>query len=141
MILGLIPALSGLLGKAIDRAIPDKTEANRLKSEINAQLIQLDAKELDAAQAIIVAEAQGESPVQRNWRPHLMYLIMFLLVFNGVVVPIGNVMFGVEIPVLEAWDAIPGPMWNLLTIGLGGYIAGRSGEKMIKHWRQEKGAP
>ena len=64
-----------------------------------------------------------------------MYLIMFLLVFNGMVVPIANVMFDVQIPILEAWTAIPEQMWTLLTIGLGGYIAGRSGEKMIKNWK------
>lgn len=135
MIAALIPAITGVIGKVVDKAIPDKTEANRLKAELSAQLIQLDSKELEAAQAIIVAEARGESAVQRNWRPHLMYLIMFLLVFNGVVVPIGNVMFSVQIPVLEAWKAIPEQMWTLLTWGLGGYIAGRSGEKMIKNWK------
>jgi len=27
-------------------------------------------------------------------------------------------------------------MWNLLTIGVGGYIAGRSGEKIAENWKK-----
>jgi hypothetical protein len=32
--------------------------------------------------------------------------------------------------------SIPDPMWNLLTIGVGGYIAGRSGEKIAENWKK-----
>jgi len=31
---------------------------------------------------------------------------------------------------------LPSELWNLLQIGVGGYIVGRSGEKMVDKWKQ-----
>ena len=137
----MIPALLGAILPSVfgivDQAVEDKDEANKLKSKIQTMAIQGEFKALEAQASVVVAEANGQSAAQRNWRPHLMYLIMGLLVFNGVVVPLAEVFFVVKIPVLTAWAAIPPQMWTLLTTGLGGYIVGRSGEKMIKSWKDK----
>ena len=139
--IGLIASIaSAVLPKlfgTIDKAVADKDLAAKLKMEMQVALLAVDSRELEAARSIIVAEAQGGSPAQRNWRPHLMYLIMGLLVFNGVAVPIAAA-YGVTLPILEAWTAIPSQMWTLLQIGLGGYIVGRSGEKMMKSFTEKK---
>lgn len=129
--------LSGLIAPVmsiIEKTVTDKDLREKLRAELTAQAIDSDSELNKAAASIIIAEAQGESAVQRNWRPHLMYLIMGLLVFNGVVVPLSEAIFKVDLPILEAWSAIPGEMWTLLQIGLGGYIVGRTGEKMVKTW-------
>lgn len=128
--------LHGPIGKIIDKVIPDKSERDRLKHELNMAVLNQDAEFMKAASAIIVAEAGGESAAQRNWRPHLMYLIMALLVWNGVAVPLVAAFTGTRIPVLEAWAGIPSQMWTLLTTGLGGYIMGRSIEKSVKAWKE-----
>jgi hypothetical protein len=31
---------------------------------------------------------------------------------------------------------LPRELWNLLQIGVGGYIVGRSGEKMVDKWKE-----
>jgi hypothetical protein len=118
----------------IDKKVKDKDLAEQLKTSIYTQILDNEAELGKAAANVIMAEAQSESAAARNWRPHLMYLIMFLLVFNGMVIPLANVFWSVQIPVLEAWLAIPEQMWTLLQIGLGGYIVGRSGEKIARDY-------
>lgn len=137
--LSAVPVIGGIVEKGlgiVDDFVEDKDQANRLKAEIRKQIEAQAHKERQALiqeqGKIVTAEAQGESAAQRNWRPHLMYLIMFLLVFNGAIVPLGEAFFDVDIPTLEAWDAIPSEMWKLLMIGLGGYIGGRTAEKIVK---------
>ena len=51
--------------------VEDKDEANRLKFQIQRQLIETKSSELEAQAKIVLAEAQG-SWLQRNWRPLLI---------------------------------------------------------------------
>ena len=68
---------------------------------------------------VIIAEAEGESLLLRNWRPIVMIWFSIL---------IGSYWFGF-VPVNLPIQAIDG-MFNLVQIGLGGYVIGRSGEKI-----------
>jgi len=132
-ILGIITdPISNIVGKFVE----DKDKKNEIVKEIQTQIISQENQLIDASRDVIVAEAQG-TPYQRNWRPTLMYILMGLLVYNGVGVPLVNVFAHVQLPVLEAWNGIADKMWNLLTIGMGGYIAGRSGEKMMQAWSKK----
>ena len=70
---------------------------------------------LDGQIQIIKAEATGQSWIQRNWRPLTMLTFLALVVFDA---------FGI-LPFRLANEA-----WTLLQIGLGGYVAGRSIEKV-----------
>jgi len=67
---------------------------------------------------IITAEAKGGSWIQRSWRPITM------LTFLGLVVA-------------DSFGWLPSPLaaeaWTLLQIGLGGYVVGRSTEKVMPH--------
>jgi hypothetical protein len=102
------------------------------KSQVLVQLSQLEAQAEKAeiayreAQAkVIIAEAQGESWLQRNWRPILMLTIVFIVANNYVIAPYIS-LFGYKSLALE----LPETMWNLMNIGVGGYVVGRSGEKI-----------
>lgn len=70
---------------------------------------------LDSQSKIITAEAQGASWLQRNWRPITMLTFLALVVCDSF----GWLAFRLS---EEAWD--------LLKIGLGGYVVGRSVEKV-----------
>lgn len=134
-LLGLVSAVVGPLFKVIDDAVGDKDLAVKLKQEV-AMSVENNAHEIATkAGDIVLGEIKGESWMQRNWRPCLMFLIMGLMIFNGVAVPLVSAIWGVNLPILAAWAAIPDQMWNLLIIGMGGYIAGRTGEKMIETWK------
>ncbi|MFA0814107.1 3TM-type holin [Microbulbifer epialgicus] len=121
----MISAISNLFGKVIDKAFPDKTEANRLKAQVDSQLIAMDMAELQSATHVITAEASGESWLQRNWRPITMLTFVGLIVAHWVGWTAENLGEDQTLALLE-----------IVKIGLGGYVFGRSAEKAAKAWKQ-----
>lgn len=119
-----------MIGKVLDKLIPDAETREKAKAEITTQLLSNDKALTEAARDVVVAEAKGESWMQRNWRPCLMFTIMGLLVWNGMFLPLISAWMKVDLVKLQDWDAIPAAMWSLLQIGVGGYVIGRTGEKI-----------
>ena len=134
-----LPILGGIFTKVIDvvsEVIPDKDLQLKIKTELREKITEADfsllEKEITAQAQALAIELAG-SKIQRSWRPHLMYLIMFFLIWLVVIVPIlGS--FGVEVPVKEALDSVPSLMWILLTMGITGYTGLRSAEKIAQLW-------
>lgn len=127
-----------IIGKALERGldivddmVEDKDEANRLKAAIKQQVLihQHDelVKELEAQAKIILAEARG-GWLQRNWRPLLMLIVIGILANNYVIAPYVELFFPGRSLILE----LPGGLWALLNVGVGGYIASRGAEKVLK---------
>lgn len=85
----------------------------------------LDMEILKAQQAIIVAEAQSESWIARSWRPYTSAIFTLLIVY-AMVAP----SFGIDVKL--AADAIPDKLWDVMLFCLGGYVGGRSLEKVAK---------
>ena len=130
----ILTTVAGPIFDVIDQAVEDKDQANRLKAEIQRRLIDQQDAALQASMKVILAEATGESWLQRNWRPLLMTVIVAIVGNNYLIAPYLGAMFGVGLQ-LELPDAL----WNLMTLGVGGYIAGRSGEKIIGTLRGPRG--
>jgi len=126
MIAALIPAITGIIGTIVDKAIPDKGRAEELKGQLTMELLKLNQQELKSASNIILAEAQGGSWLQRNWRPLLMVWFAIL---------VGAYWFGFTPPNLP--ESTINQLFNLVQIGVGGYIVGRSGEKIVKEWKRD----
>lgn len=126
MIAAILPAVMGLIGKAVDKAVPDKGQAADLKAKITLAAMEQDNSELESATKAILAEATGESWLQRNWRPMLM------LWFAGLV---GAHWLGFTPPGLSQ-DTID-HLLSIVQIGIGGYVLGRSGEKMVKAYKDK----
>lgn len=128
--MNILKALSSLLpsvGRTIEKVVKDKDLAAKLQFEIEKDLIGFQSQVVEAKAAIIVAEAQGQSWMQRNWRPLTMLTFVSIIANNYILVPY-MVSFGLEVPMLD----IPPGMWSLLTVGIGGYIGGRTYEKVQK---------
>ena len=123
MIWNLIGSIGGKVLDIVDDVVEDKDEANRLKFEIQRQLIENKSSELETAAKIILAEAQG-SWLQRNWRPLLM------VTFAGLVVAHW---FGFTAPDIP--ETVQNSLLNIVMIGIGGYVVGRSGEKIADKFR------
>ena len=138
-ILAALPVIGSLLDKAfgvIDQAVEDKDLANKLKQEIQTQAMNHDysayEKEIQAKADALVGEIKGQSWLQRNWRPVLMLTFTYIIAHNYILAPIIKMFsFGANMPILE----IPPDMWDLLKLGIGGYIVGRSGEKIVEKWK------
>ena len=99
-----------------------------LQTAVVDQVLEYEARVLEAQQKVIVAEAQGESWIQRNWRPITMLSFVFLVVWNFGIAPFIGWAFGIEPLQLE----VPDWVGTAVITGLGGYIIGRSGEKITK---------
>ncbi len=93
------------------------------KAQTNMALKAMDyeAKLMEAKTSVIKAEAQGQSWIQRSWRPITMLTFLVLVVCDS---------FG-----LLAFR-LSGEAWTLLQIGLGGYVVGRSAEKLAPQLSQ-----
>lgn len=105
------------VGELIGRLTLPAREKRELETEI-LKLVNGREREIAEAQASAVkAEATGNW-LQRSWRPLVM------LTF-AVIILIGTF---TSLPIL----ADSSRFWDLLEIGLGGYVVGRSGEKMLE---------
>jgi hypothetical protein len=97
-----------LLGKVfgvVDQLVEDKDLSAKLKAQIQMAVMSMNHTEfieaLKSQTQIILAEAQGKSWMQRNWRPLLMMVCI----------------------------AIVDKLWTMMIIGIGGYVGGRTVEK------------
>ena len=94
------------------------------KKRIQADLLSAENRQLEALNRNQTAVVKGETDgnwLQRSWRPLVM------LSFAGIVVV--GVLF--DLPLL----AENSRLWDLLEIGIGGYVVGRSLEKMTAFWK------
>ena len=130
-LLSAIGPIAKMVGGIVDKAIPDKDLKEKLKHQLNTQLINGEHEELIAKSRIIQAEAESKHWLTATWRPALMWICIIVIANNYILSPVLNAVFGTSLAL-----SIPDPMWNLLTIGVGGYIAGRSGEKIAQKWKE-----
>lgn len=92
-----------------------KAELAKLQNQITEKVLDYESQLLESKTSIIVAEAKGASWLQRSWRPITMLTFLVLVVMDTM-----------------GWTEfrLSGEAWTLLQIGLGGYVVGRSAEKM-----------
>ena len=124
--LGAVAPLAKILFSTIEKSVPDKDLQSKLKADLQTQLLQSSTQELKAAASIVEAEAKA-GWFTASWRPLLMYVLIFILIWNYILGPIVKFFFAAAITI-----DLPGDVWTLLQIGLGGYVVGRSGESIAK---------
>ena len=123
--LKLIDNIINPIYDVLSEVIEDKDERNAITAKVKLALMSQETQLVQASRDVVVAEAQGESFLQRNWRPIIMLIFGAILANNYILVP-WLVAFGVDtIAVLD----MPEGLWTLLSIGLGGYVVGRTIEK------------
>ena len=93
-----------------------KKEMSRIQSDVQIKLLDYEKQMVIAKSSAITAEANGQSWLQRNWRPITMLTFLGLVVCDS---------FG-----LLAFR-LADQAWTLLQIGMGGYVIGRSCEKVL----------
>jgi hypothetical protein len=108
-----------LIKDAMDRFIPDKAAAAQAKSALDQLREQEGAQEFLAAADIVKAEAQSGNWLTTSWRPLTMLVFVALICCR---------VFGFTS--LHVPDAEYQSLWELVKLGLGGYVMGRSVEKV-----------
>lgn len=123
--------INGPVNKVIEAYVSDLGLRRKLAAELEASMITHLGKSLDLQQEIVLAEVKSEHWLTRSWRPVLMLLLMFFLLLVGLIIPLADLAAGYPIPFNPRWQALPDGFWNFLTVGVGGYIGGRSVEKVL----------
>lgn len=118
-------ALFDIGGKLIDRLWPDPAQRDAAKLELLKMEQAGELKELDAAMSVIVAEATSDHWIVSAWRPVTMLVFVAIVANNYLLYPYLS-LFWTTAPMLE----LPPDLWDLIKIGLGGYVVGRSAEKV-----------
>jgi hypothetical protein len=104
----------GDLAKDIKTIVTGKVDTETLL-ELEKKFAELDNAIAQHQATVVSAEAQG-SWLQRNWRPITMLVFLVLVILNQFKL--------LTIPLSEE-------IWGLFKVGLGGYIGGRSLEKVV----------
>jgi len=88
-----------------------------VRAALLGKMLDLTLEMTKTQAGIITTEAQGNF-LQRTWRPLSMLTFLVLIVLAALKL--------VDLSMMN----VPKEMWQLLTIGIGGYIGGRSLEKI-----------
>lgn len=138
--MGIIDLIAGPVKGLIDGAVsiinsikggsPEEKNAatlalTQLQIEFQSKLVEADLEIAKSQRDVIVAEAQGGSWLQRNWRPIVM---MFFCTLIGTVVWTGGYVNGHALDHDFVMEIL-----SIVKLGLGGYVVGRSAEKIAPH--------
>lgn len=118
-----IEAIASIVGKFVGdpaQKVQMQTELMRAEQEFRVKMLEADSAMAAQQASVIMSEAKSESWLARNWRPLLMVTFTYIVAHTYVFAPL----FGLRSVV------IPPDMWELLRFGMGGYIIGRSAEKI-----------
>jgi len=123
-ILAFISAIFKPAAKLIDNVHTSEEERKKLRNEfekiqasVTEKAIELDKEVVKASSKAIQAEAASGSFLATNWRPMTMLAFVTMIISD------------------HYWPGtrpIPSELWNLITIGIGGYVGGRSAEKITR---------
>lgn len=108
-------------GTALDGIITSDEERLEARNALQKVLINEALKSQQIQAEIINTEAKGNF-LQRSWRPILMLGFGFVVLYSKFIAPAFN------LPNTE----LEPDFWELLRLGIGGYVIGRSAEKITK---------
>jgi len=119
MIAALLPVLAPILGDIIKKVIPDSEAQAKAEAEAQMLLMQRSAQIEQAAADIVKTEAQSEHWLTATWRPIVMLVLVAMIVARWM---------GYSAPGISEAEALK--LWSIVEVGLGGYVIGRSAEKI-----------
>jgi hypothetical protein len=107
-------------GKLIDRLWPDPAQRDQAKLAMLELAQKGELAEFTGRAEIVKTEAASENWLASSWRPILMLTFGALIVARW---------FGWAAPNLSEAEYLK--LWSIVELGLGGYVIGRSAEKII----------
>jgi len=99
-----------------EEKLQQKAYLLEIQTKFLTQALDYEKAQLEAKAEIVLAEAKSDNFLVSSWRPITMLTFLVLVVLDQT----GQLAFRL------ADDA-----WTLLQIGLGGYVVGRSVEKVV----------
>ena len=127
---GVLEKLAEAAMQAARLAAEKKISEEEAKARIARSAFDLLAREAEAARGVIEAEARSESWLTRSWRPLVAVSFALVVLFYALVLPVAVGWFGM--PPVKVGDALLGWVMQAVMLALGGYIGGRSAEKIAR---------
>lgn len=103
-----------------------------IQRDVYSKAAEMEETLIKAKQGVLQAELSG-TKLQRSWRPVVMLSFAFIVIYQFFLVHLLNsifIMFNTSDPLVLPLIDMPDHFWTLLEIGIGGYVAGRSLEKI-----------
>ena len=119
MIAAIVPALAPVLSRVVGNLFPDPTERAKAEAEAMRQLLAAQSQIEAAAADIVKAEASSGNWLAAAWRPITMLVFVALIVARWL---------GYSAPGISEAEVLK--LWDIVELGLGGYVIGRSAEKI-----------
>jgi hypothetical protein len=110
-------------GQIVDRLTTSDEEKMKAKNDLS-NIVFTALNELQSAQKDIIMSYTQGSKLQRSWRPLVMLSFAFIVVYSYFIQP---AFFPKAISMADQFKP---EFWELLKLGLGGYVIGRSAEKI-----------
>lgn len=120
MALDPVTAALDVGGKLIDRLWPDPSQRDQARLALMELAQKGELAELTGRVEIVKAEASSEHWLAASWRPILMLTFGALIVARWL---------GWSAPGISEAEVLK--LWNIVELGLGGYVIGRSAEKIV----------
>jgi hypothetical protein len=123
MLQALLPVLTTIGSQVAKNLFPDPAEESK-RAEAEKQFalaVMQQAQTLEKAAADIVkAEAQSSNWLTASWRPITMLVFVALIVARWL---------GYSAPNISEAETLH--LWDIVQLGLGGYVIGRTAEKLM----------
>ncbi|WP_050865147.1 3TM-type holin [Burkholderia pseudomallei] len=120
-----ITAVANVVNSIIDR-FPTQEQKDAAKLQLAQLYLTGDLQRMATQAGVVTAEATSGNKLAASWRPVTMLVFVAIIANNYIVAPYLQAMFHVAVTL-----TIPPDMWDLLKLGIGGYVAGRSVEKAV----------
>lgn len=108
----------------------EKLELNnqlaKMQFEMQSKVLEYETKLMEAQASVISAEAKSGNWITSAWRPLTMLCFTCIIVARWFGWTETNIS-----PELEA------QLFEIVKLGIGGYIVGRSGEKIVKSYKDK----
>ena len=112
-----VKGIVGAVSELVDRLTLPAREKKQLETDLLKVFVEWEQRVMEARSEVLAEEVRGNW-LQRSWRP-LVMLTFALIVLVGTFT---------SLPIL----ADTSQFWDLLEVGIGGYVMGRSGEKILQ---------
>lgn len=123
LIAGAATELVDATGTALDNLITNPEERLKAREAIADTILKHLGQLASYQRDVLNTELQG-TKLQRNWRPLVMLAFGFIIVYHYFLQPL--LAHWLQVPSIP----LPDRFWGLLELGLGGYVIGRSIEKV-----------
>ena len=117
---GTIEGTGKAVSSIIDKVVTKDSERMELKTQLTSVITNFVTTLVNAQRDILTTEMKGNW-LQRSWRPIVMLAFAFIVVYEY---------FLAKIFALPPAN-LPEYFWDLLKLGMGGYVIGRSVEKTV----------